>query len=112
MSNLQRAYETDLHPSQQMILNLVPASPLSEAAPPVGEEFDETEADDLWAVWPYSWAVALYHEASDRFHSFHEKQDEVRLARHNQRQQEKYRKRFWRDWDRGTPIEGSDMRMV
>lgn len=112
MSNLQRAYEHETELPQRVALHLAPAMPLSEATPPVGDEYDEAESDDVWGVWPYCWAISLYNEASDRFHSFHERLDEQKLARHNERSQQKFRKRFWKEWDRGTEIEGVEMRMV
>ena len=111
MSNLQRAYQHQTELPQQVVLHLAPALPLADATPPV-DEFDEVEADDVWGVWPYCWAISLYNEANDRLHSFHERLDEQKLARHNQRNQEKFRKRFWRDWDRGTEIDGVELRVV
>ena len=45
-----------------------------------------------WDVWPYIWAIDLYHWSANRFHSFHEKLFIWRLAAHNRRVQILFRR--------------------
>jgi len=51
----------------------------------------ETEADDVWNVWPYCWAIAGHEVAADRFHSFHKKLNVWRLGRYNRRVLQQHR---------------------
>ena len=45
----------------------------------------QNESDDVWNIWPYSWAVAGHENATNRFHSFHKRLNSWRLERHNRR---------------------------
>ena len=51
----------------------------------------EVEADDIWNIWPYSWAIAGHEIATDRFHSFHKKLNSWLLVRHNRRVLQQHR---------------------
>jgi len=50
------------------------------------KEIENGQTDeDVWNVWPYSWAIASHDAATERFHSFHTKLNSWLLARHNRR---------------------------
>lgn len=51
----------------------------------------EFEADDVWNIWPYSWAIAGHENATVRFHSFHKKLNSWKLERHNRRVLQQHR---------------------
>jgi len=52
---------------------------------------NEAETDDVWDIWPYSWAIAGQEIATCRFHSFHKKLNMWLLVRHNRRVLQQHR---------------------
>jgi hypothetical protein len=96
MLDPQRASENQLFSMQS-----TPAAAGSEAG-----------AEDLWADWPYCWAIDLYDHARQCFHSFHEKHTSWKLARHNHRAQQEFRAKFWQGWQRDGEDEVLELRLV
>jgi len=47
-------------------------------------EEDYADTADPWNAWPYTWAAQLHAVARERFHSFHQKQDDVRVEAANE----------------------------
>jgi hypothetical protein len=100
MLNVQRASEGEFNlesPTMQ-------STPLIEA----GKDF----AEDLWAAWPYCWAIDLHDFARASFHSFHEKHNEWKLARFNRCAQQKFRAQFWQSWQRESDEEVLELKLV
>lgn len=62
----------------------IPSVTKTAAEKTVGKK-SAIEAEDVWDVWPYSWAVAGHDVVTERFHSFHKKLNLWFLARHNRR---------------------------
>ena len=93
MQSLQRASENDVFSMQ--------------STPAV-----EQETEDVWAVWPYCWAIDLYDHVSECFHSFHEKHTSWKLMRYNRRAQQEFRARFWQGWQRDGEDEVLELRLV
>ena len=97
MQNTQRASESESFTDS-----------LSMQSTPAVEE----TVEDLWAVWPYCWAIDLHQSARERFHSFHEKHTDWKLARFNRRMQQKFRTQFWQAWQRESEDEVLELRLV
>jgi hypothetical protein len=83
------------------------STPAPEADGTVAEE-----SADLWAEWPYCWAIDFYEFARSRFHSFHQNLIEWRLACFNRRAQAKFRARYWGQWQRDEEDEVLGLRLV
>jgi hypothetical protein len=90
------------------------ATPQLTVVPATGEiPTDPTiEEENLWDVWPYCWATAAWDLTQNRFHSFHKKLSNWRLARANRRDREKFQAEFWQAWSSRNEGEGQDLRLV
>lgn len=90
------------------------AAPLLAAVPAVCEIPSEPtiEEENLWDVWPYCWATAAWDLTQDRFHSFHTKLSEWRLARANQRERDSFQADFWQAWNSGSEGEDRELRLI
>jgi hypothetical protein len=102
MQNLQCASEN--------IEFSMPSTPAPAAEPVAIAE--EAIGEDLWADWPYCWAIDLHEIARRRFHSFHQNLFEWRLARDNRRAQARFWAQHWWTWQRHEEDEVLELRLV
>jgi hypothetical protein len=58
------------------------------------------EEVDLWSVWPYGWAIALYENALEYVHTLQQNFYFWRLARANRRNRALFQSQFWSHWNR------------
>lgn len=72
----------------------------------------EEPGEDLWAEWPYCWAIDFHDECVDRFHSLHQKLSEWKLARFNKRNQREFQSQYWNQWQRDSDSEEFELRLV
>jgi hypothetical protein len=86
----------------------------STPAAPVAEVLTATEevSEDVWAEWPYCWAIDLYEIACERFHSLHQNLSDWKLARINRRTQVEFQNQFWSQWQRDGEDETLELRLV
>ncbi len=70
------------------------------------------EEENLWDVWPYTWATTAWDLAQNRFHSFHTNLSEWRLARANRRNRDDFQAEFWQSWNTRNESEEQDLRLV
>jgi hypothetical protein len=103
MHNSQRASE-----NAEFSMQSTPAPEAEGAKAAIAEE----TVADVWAEWPYCWAIEFYKFARRRFHSFHQSLFEWRLACSNRRAQVKFRARYWRRWQRDEEDEVLGLRLV
>lgn len=77
------------------------------------EDFTEEDYDaDLWADWPYCWAIDLHEIVRRRFHSFHQYLFNWWLARSNRRTQAAFQAKYWWQGQRGEEDEVLGLRLV
>ena len=100
MQSLHRASETESNPDL-FSMQSTPVLAATEA-----NTAQQTETEDLWAEWPYCWAIDLYETVRYSFHSFHEKHTDWKLARYNRRAQAEFQHEFWNSWQREDEDEG------
>ena len=92
MKSPLRASE-ELNPSSMQstpVSTVTPMQCIPSAEITVGEK-SAIDAENVWDVWPYCWAVAGHDVVTERFHSFHKNLNLWFLARHNRRVFQRHR---------------------
>ena len=72
----------------------------------------EEQAEDLWSEWPYCWAIDLYDECTECFHSFHQFLLGWNLARLNKHNQREFQTQYWNQWQRDAEDGELELRLV